>query len=181
MKQIIIILCLLLVLAACKNSNKEVDLANDANEKIENEAEQANLTNTLRIYIDGIIKNDVHPKIIFTDDFATDEVFANSIIGRPKMKQRLSFILPESSLPHFFSIVFDTDCVIDLERIVLNVNDDRIIIKDSAFYEYFNFSKSLRTEKNILYINKSDTLKSSLSLNERIKNRYSKYNSYKDH
>ena len=122
----------------------------------------------------------MHPKIIFTDDFATDELLANRIVGRPKMKQRLSFILPEYSLPHYFSIVFDNDCVIDLGRIVLNMNDDRIIIKDSAFYEYFNFSKSLRLKNNKLFISKFDNLKSSSSLNERIKNRYSKYNSYKD-
>jgi hypothetical protein len=161
---------------SCKESKKVDAVNNSSKETVETKsAEKVDLKNKLRIYIDGVIKNDVQPKIIFADDFVTDKVISNKTVGRPKMKQRLSFIFPEFSIPYYFNIVFDNDCVIDLEHIVINMNDNRIIIKDSAFHEYFDFSKTLKLENNTLFISKSDTLKSSSILNERIKNRYLNY------
>ena len=152
MKSLIAILLVLSIIFSCKESKKTETTDQNAESVINSVKDDLN--NKLRIYIDGVIKNDIHPKIIYSDDFSTDEVLANKINGRPRMKQRLSFVFPESSIPYYFNIVFDNDCIIDLEQIVLNINDDRIIIRDSAFYEYFEFSKSL---------------------NERIKNRYTKY------
>ncbi|MBT8274246.1 MAG: hypothetical protein KJO77_10595 [Bacteroidia bacterium] len=173
MKKTVILLSLLIIVLSCKESKKtdaEVPVENNPKESIENViVDQTDLNNKLRIYIDGVIKNDIQPKLIFRDDFGEQSVLANKITGRPKMKQRLTFILPEYNIPNEFEIVFDAECAIDLEKIVLNINDDRIIIQDSALVEYFHLdSKSILIAAN-------DTISSSESLNARIINRYSKY------
>jgi hypothetical protein len=130
----------------------------------------------LRVFFDAIIKNDTKITLYYQYGEVLKTIEGNTVKGKPSKTQRVSFIFPEKMIPNGFYLQFDGANTINLEKIVLNMNDDRIIIKDSAVYEYFNFNKStLNFKKNVLTLTQPDTLKASESLISRITNRYLKY------
>lgn len=174
MKKIIQCLIVISFLYACKNEPKKQEAESDSVTTIKPEVIE-DPTDRLHVFFDGVIKMDANMMLSYADSSGTKRIAGNPIKGKPQMQQRVTFVFPKKVIPPGFKLIFDGENNIDFDKIVLNINNDRIIVKDSAFFEYFKFKPSVQvSEKNII-ISKADTLWASESLAERIQNRYSKY------
>ncbi|SDR75263.1 hypothetical protein SAMN04515667_0550 [Formosa sp. Hel1_31_208] len=175
MKRIIRI-CVVIISIAY--SCKEGKPLNDAKENntIVTETNIESQKDKLQVFFDAIIKNDAQITLYYQDGEVLKTIAGNAVKGKPSKTQRVSFVFPQKIIPNGFYLRFDAANTINLEKIVLNMNDDRIIIKDSAFFEYFKYNKTtLKVSENLLTLTQPDTLKTSESLVSRITNRYSKY------
>lgn len=136
-------------------------------------------SNNLNLYLDGYFHVDNEIKLTFKDFEGTDSI-VKKIKGMPNNWQRVEFNFPEETIPYTFNLSFldKRQSQINLDKIVLNRENDRIIIKDSALLVYFqlkNFTHKFEGDKLILN-KKENTVVSQLvakeNLTSRVGNRY---------
>lgn len=175
MKRIIQCLVVLSFLYACKNDTKKTETEAQPEQTVLEPEVIEDPTDRLHVFFDGVIKMDANMMLSYADSSGSKLIAGNPIKGKPQMQQRVTFVFPKKVVPQGFELIFDGENDIDFDKIVLNINDDRIIVKDSAFFEYFKYKSSVSVDEKRIVISKADTIRASQSLAERIQNRYSKY------
>jgi hypothetical protein len=159
---------------SCKENKSQTET--DKNIEVVTTSKNEANKDKLKVFFDAVISNDAKIKLFYNDGNTISTIDGNPVKGKPSMIQRVSFVFPEKVIPSSFYLLFDKANEITLNKIVVNMNDDRIIIKDSAFFEYFEYNKNtLKVEEYNLTLTQLDTLKASKSLINRMTNRYSKY------
>jgi len=174
MKNLILSLGVLLLVISCKSEAKQSDTAIETETQEAIVEKEVDLSYKLRFYIDGLVKKDTQPKLIFSDTMGEDVINTNPVKGRPVKIQRIPFIFPEEVFPNTIKLTFNDDSAdLEISKVILNFNDDRIILKDSSMLEYLNFNKPAQL-KNGTLITLSDTIIVKESLIKRIHNKYKK-------
>jgi len=174
MKILSIVLCIALLFSSCKEDTSKPTQLN-SKQNIPKELLQDSV---FRVFIDGNIKATDTFSLHYTLDSKIQPPVFYSLKGSDK-QQRITFELPKEKIPSHFSIHLgknkkNTESTVN--RIILNYNKDRIVIKDSSLYVYFGNSEGLKFLNNryVIQENQNDslTLATNSSLSNRIYNRY---------
>lgn len=134
------------------------------------------VTSNLNVFLDGVIHESTEIKLFFSDSTGNDSLMQN-VKGRPRKLQRVSFQIPNGRVPEDLRFELESVNRIDFDKLVFNRNDDRIILRDSAFLVYFNlrnFKVQFNNEKiELLNESKDDAaFIAKQNLISRLNNRY---------
>lgn len=136
--------------------------------------------NNIKIFFDGFFTNNDKLILTFNDMEGTDSIIKN-IKAMPNNWQRIEFEFPQETIPYSFkfSLSKNSPNKIKFDKIVLNRQGNRIIIKDSTLLVYFklkNFNHHFADDTIVLDKGNEGLVPELISkdnLNSRIINRYS--------
>jgi len=167
----VMIFALLLALMSCKNDTTTTN--NKPKELLED--------NVFRVFLDGYIKTKDTFYLRYNLEENKEKELSFALRGSKK-KQRIIFELPKNVVPDNFRIFLGNNEINNLSRlnrIIINLNRNRIVMTESALSTYFDLDKGVKIEEDTIVINSEyDTVNdrvliSNAKLNQRIKNKYS--------
>jgi hypothetical protein len=136
---------------------------------------------TFRVFIDGFVEKDLKANLLYKNASGTYDTLTKQVPKRTQ-EQRITFELPKHLVPQQFKIVFNDNShispeTVELKRIVLNKNVDRIVIEDTALAVYFNGGKDFKFDPDNRYLSgaqkaKQLQIETKENLENRIINRY---------
>ena len=171
--KVIFVLTLALV-ASCKDQPKKKEKENPQNER--SAAVDEELTNRLQVFLDGKFHAADTLQLSYFTEMEDGEVRSSAVVAMPNNWQRVKFILPFGVLPDSIRIDMATPNTLDLEKIVFNIDNDRLMIKDrESFDVHLKLKGPFEMEEMVLKVESGAVLYSSEVLNQRLKTRYLKY------
>tara|TARA_Y100000385_G_C13095578_1_gene641079 strand:- start:1723 stop:2274 length:552 start_codon:yes stop_codon:yes gene_type:complete len=175
----ILLFTLIILGVGCKSDKKETEAIPVETPKEKKEVKVDDSKN-LKLFFDGTFAFSDYVKLYFDDDIVTNDSLVAKLNKNPNAWQRLKYVFPDETTPYEFKIQLpkSSETYIKFDKIVLNKENSRIIIKDSTLLVYFdlvNLKHSFKNNK--IELKKKDTLKAATliakkALVERILNRY---------